>query len=223
MNIRDLKNLSLEEVIAKIHRNEIADAVIYTLPLDTALTNFQVSLMGNFIGCINATDANANVSIEFNKIGSGQINFTQGLEIARPFDNLFLTSTAQAGKTITFVISSYAPELFGIQDNRSNTLTASYLANIQAELQGGSTLTNAADVSVTTSAASVLAADSPHAVSFFADLANTDVIYIGNASVSATRKWIALRAGDFFSVDDYKGEVYAVSGSGTQKLSVASW
>lgn len=222
MNIKELKDLSLEEVIKKIHQNEITDVVVYTLPLDTALTNFPVSMMGNFIVCISGTTVTTNVDITFNKVLSGAINFTQGLGVARPFDIFFVSCAAQAGASLTFLISSYSPELFGIQDNRSNNLQAQYLSDIRDELQGGTTLTNPADISVSISAV-VLAAAARKACSFYADLANTDVIYLGNASVSATRKMITLSPGDFISLDDYAGAISAIAGSGTQKLSVSNW
>lgn len=224
MDIKDLKNLTLEQVIEKIHKNELADAVVYTLPLDNARSNFQVSMMGNFIACVNGTNAATSVSIEFNKQLSGAITFTQGLAIARPFDTFFVTHSAQPGESLTFLISSYAPELFGIQDNRSNTLQAQYLAEISEQLVGLTTeLTNPDDLTITTSRSVALAAGMPTACILFADLSNTDVIYIGNSNVSATRKIITLQPGDAFSVDDYKGVLYAVAASGSQKLSVGSW
>lgn len=224
MDIKDLKNLTLEQVIEKIHKNELADAVVYTLPLDNARTNFQVSMMGNFIACVNASSAAANVSIEFNKFQSGAITFTQGLAIARPFDTLFITHAAQSGGYLTFLISSYAPELFGIQDNRSNTLQAQYLAQIADQLSGGATLTNADDQTVGTSSGLVLAANANRKAAFFqANITNTGIIYLGNSSVSATRKMVALGAGDAFTCDDLLDAYYAIASASSQKLSVAEW
>lgn len=223
MDIKEIVNLSPEQISKLIDAGDISESIILTIPLDTAFVNKQYDIAGNYIACFNSTDVNTNVDIEFNRINSGAINFTQGLKFRRPFNRIFITSSAQAGKTIQLLISSFNP-LFELQDDRSNNLTASYLAEIQEQLQGGTTLTNAADATVTTSSGSVLASNTDrHALMLFADLANTAVIYVGNSSVSATRKMVALNPGDSLLLDDYTGQLYAVSASGSQKLSVAEW
>ncbi len=130
LKIKDLKELSFEDVIRLINANEIAEPVKITLPLDNALNEKQFDIEGNFIGVIDATDANVAISVKFNKWDSEAIVFTRGLSFIRPFGKLFFTSTAQAGKSISLLISAYAPELFQIIDNRSEAIQTAELTNI---------------------------------------------------------------------------------------------
>jgi hypothetical protein len=140
LSIKDLKNLSLEEVIQEIKKNNIAEPTVLTYSLDTAANNKQVPIMGNFIGIIAASDMNTNVQIRFNRIDGNAITFSQGLYIIRPYDQIFLTWSAQANKTISIICTPLAPELFQILDNRSEQLQTSYLASIAARVSGSDSL-----------------------------------------------------------------------------------
>lgn len=138
MNLKDLINLSPEDLIKQVEKGGIADAMVYTLPLDTAFTNFQVEIAGNLIACIyggdtaGTLDTTVNVDIQFNRIepnAGNKVNFSQGLQMVRPFARLFVTSTAQAGKVIKFLIASTAP-LFEVRDYRASGATATILSTI---------------------------------------------------------------------------------------------
>jgi len=228
MNIKDIKNLSLEEIIRLIDKGDITDAVVYTLPLDTALTNFQVEIAGNFIACVASTDLSVNVDIEFNKFGSGKINFTQGLSFSRPYARFFITSSAQSGKTITFILSSYAPELFAIQDNRSNALQAQYLSNIQDELRGNTTPQGYDHVAVSSTAPTkVIALNAARKAFIIQQLeTNTGDMYIGfNDTVAADKFVYKLRKGsvDSFALDDYRGDIYLLAAVNAEKVAYGEW
>jgi len=233
MNIQDLLKLSPEELIAKVEAGDVSDCIVYTIPLDNALNNFQVEIAGNYIACISgfttsggATDSSVNATLEFNRIGNGQVNFTQGLGMIRPFSRFFLTASAQAGKSISFIISSYAP-LFGIQDNRSNSLQTTYLSNIQAELQGptaAGTFGNDATVGTTPVVSALAANANRHAFIIQADLTNTGTIYLGfDNTVSSTKKICSLTPGQSFLLDDYRGPVFAVASAAGQKISASEY
>jgi len=132
LSIRDILALSPEDQIRAVEAGDISDAIIHTLPLDTAFNNFCVEISGNFFCCIFGTDNNTNADIQFNKVepnNQNAINFTQGLQTTRPFARFFVTSAAQAGKTIKFLIATSFP-LFGITDNRSEVTQGSSLATI---------------------------------------------------------------------------------------------
>jgi hypothetical protein len=223
-SIQELLSLSPEVLISKVLSGDVAETQIYTLPLDTAFTDYFIPLKGLYFGAVAATDITGSVDIEFNRLGSGKTTFTQGLYVTRPFGGIYITSSAQAGKTISFVLSMYAP-LFKIDDNRSNTLQATYLANILDQMQGQVTAGSFdTDVSVSVAAVVAAASDTRRAVFLFADKANTDNIHIGfSTAVTSVKKVITLAPGESFTVDDYRGDVSAIAGSGTQKLSVSSW
>lgn len=224
MNIQDLLKLSPEDLVKKIQSGDISDAVVLTLPLDVAFSNKSLNIAGNFISCVASTDVNVSVDLEFNRINNGKTTFTQGLTFIRPFGNIFVTSSAQAGKTITFIISSFAP-LFAIQDNRSNALQASYLSTIAAELQGSTTGTDTDDVAVGVTQVTALAANTARkSLCIQADPANTGKIFIGFTTAVATTKKIAcLVPGASIMLDDFRGALYAISDTAAQKISASEW
>lgn len=226
MTINDLKELSLEDILKLIDKGDVTDAIVYTLPLDTALSNYAVSIAGNYISCIDASDAGVSVNIEFNKISTGMIDFSKGLSISRPFNRFFITSSAQTGKTISFLISSYATDLFEVTDNRSNNQSSVSLAAIEQQLIGDTTGTMASDNTIDNVSAEQIITGTNVQTSFllFADLANTGTIYIGfDNTVSATKKIMALNSGDTMLIDNFKGDIWAFASGTGQKLSVSYW
>lgn len=224
LSIQDILKLSPEDIIAAVARGDLGDIQLLTIPLDTALVNDVREISGMFFGVISTTDISTSVNIEFNHLGSGKIPFTQGLYLDVPFNKIYITSDAQAGKTITFIYTSQNP-IFKVTDNRSNQLQAQYLSDMLDQLRGQTTkATVGDDVSVSTITKVQSSASGTRAVFIFADQANTDVVYLGSDNTTAsTHKIIALSPGESFSVDDYRGDIYAIAGSGTQKLSVSSW
>lgn len=223
MDIKQILSLSPEEISKLVDAGDISEFIILSIPLDNALVAKQYDVAGNYIALFEATDVNTNVDIEFNRTNSGSINFTQGLKFKRPFNRFFITADAQAGKTVKLLVSSFNP-LFELQDDRSNNLTASYLAEIQEQLQGSSSMTMTADNSVTTVESILSANTDRHAFLIQADITNTDLIYIGTDNTTTSSKKIAsLAPGDAFMLDDYLGAIWAISASGTQKVSVSEW
>ncbi|MFH0772546.1 MAG: hypothetical protein V1933_08010 [Candidatus Omnitrophota bacterium] len=129
-NIKEIKELPFEEIISLINANEIAEPVKITLPLDVALSEKQFDIAGNFLGVIDASDANTYVDIKFNKFDSEVVRFTKGISFIRPFNRIFFSNAVQAGKNIQLLISAYAPELFQFIDNRSEVIQTTELTNI---------------------------------------------------------------------------------------------
>lgn len=228
MTITEFLKLSIEDQIRAVEKGDVADAQILTYDLTTAFTNKQIDIAGNFFGVISATDANVTASIEFNKIGSGAIPFTKQLYMIRPFGKIFLTSSAQANKTITFIISSFANQAFGVQDNRSQSDIASSLDDIQENtnsLKEGTTGTFASHVSLTATATAVSAVSANASISetiIQADFDNTDYVYLGFDNTTTNTKYLVkLKAGQVFSTNQFKGAIFAYGHTGTQKFSAS--
>jgi hypothetical protein len=224
LSIKDIKRLSQEEVLKLVEAGDIAEPVILSIPLDNALTEKLYEITGNFIGIVEATDVNTNVKIRFNRVNTEQVTFTKGLSFIRPFKRIFLTCDAQAGKSINILISSFAPEIFQIIDNRSESQQASYLQEIRDELQGSTSGTYGQDT-IGTSQAQVFASNSNRkAFLVQADPANSGKIYIGFDNTVATNKAIAcLEAGQSLILDDYRGAIHAISDAAGQLLNKGEW
>ena len=154
-NIKEIKNLTLEEVIAKINAGDIAEPVKYTLELDTLTADKQLDISGNFFGVVDASAANATISVKFNKNQSESIAFTKGLYMTRPYNKVFLSWAAQTGASIQIMIASMNKDLFEIQDFRSETTSSADLATIKAHARslngdtGTQILKNAASINNT--------------------------------------------------------------------------
>ena len=57
-----------------------------------------------------------------------------------------------------------------------------------------------------------------------APVANTGKIYIGmDLFVSSSKYFAALSAGDNFSIDDYRGELYAIAENSSDKIAYGEW
>jgi len=223
LNAKELKALSTEELVKLLKGNKFAEPKKFTLALDTLTVNKELGLMGNYFGIIEATSVTAKVSVAFNRADASTIDFTKGLYAVYPFDKVYLSWAAQAGETIDILIGSLAPDIFEIKDYRSQNNMQATLDSILAELRGITAAgTFAADVNVST-VASVLAANtSRKSLLICADVTNTALVYLGYAdTTTSTKKIAALAAGQSLSMDDYRGPIYAISASGTQKLNVS--
>lgn len=128
-SISELQKLTPEELIAAVDKGEISDVKTIEIALDTALTSKQYDVAGTFFAVVQGSAASSKISVEFNRYGSGSIDFTQGLYFTRPFARFFVTCTAQAGETVKIVVAS-SSEIFKVQDNRSATLLTSLLTDI---------------------------------------------------------------------------------------------
>lgn len=222
LTLREQENVQF----TKNGTNQLIKKIV--IALDTATTYFPVTLLGNMVYGLDSNDASANLNIQFNRVSSevDQFPLYSGLGYVAPFDRFYLSWSAQAGKTITLLVGSLGKDVVDIIDNRSATTQTTLLTSILAELQGISTAGNdAADATVGTSAVSALAANaSRKACLIQADITNTGKIYLGfTNAVTTTRKVVALQAGQTFSVDDYRGDIYAISDVAGQKISASWW
>lgn len=106
------------------------DPLIVTMLLDSAVANKFLSFAGKFVGIINASSQSANVLVRLNDAQSTPVPLTQGLYLSVPsaFRGIWFDYTAQAGEWITLIVSD--DQNFHVQDNRSNTLQATYLSAI---------------------------------------------------------------------------------------------
>ncbi|MDD3906536.1 MAG: hypothetical protein PHS46_08470 [Candidatus Omnitrophica bacterium] len=220
-NIKDIKNLPFEEVIRMITAGDIAEPVSFELPLDTVTDNWQFPVAGNYFGVIDATDQSVEISVRFNKEQNEALSFSKGLYMVRPYNQLFLSWEAQAGKTVTIIISAYAKELFEIMDFRSATQLSSDMSDLLDQIKGVATPLGFDLVTLDTDPHLVVAANTQRrSVIIQAALGNTSTVYIGFDNTTATTKYVvALKPGDQYSIDDYQGAIWASSATATDKVS----
>lgn len=83
---------------------------VRTIDLSKARANeVLITNGGNFVWIMAATDTNANLGIKFSEQWNGEFIFRKGMVVKGiAFSDLVLTNEAQAGKTITLVITRQA-------------------------------------------------------------------------------------------------------------------
>lgn len=97
---------------------------LLTLDLSTARSEYEITGAGNYFLVFDATDISTNVQVRFNETSADQVTLKkrQGLEV--PFYRVFLTNTAQAGKTVTIA--------YGISDTPLKFIDQSSLVDINS-------------------------------------------------------------------------------------------
>lgn len=214
---------NFEDLLAWVKNNRLASIETISIDLSTARTDRLLEVAGLVVYASEATDSTTSLQVRHNEISSGLITLTKGYGPVFPFYRLYLTNTAQAGKTITLIIGRASP--FDIKDNRNQADMLTALEAVRDELKGSSSGTDNTNATIGTSAVLVLAANtSRKAFMVSAPAANTGKIYIGFTSGLTTSKGIAeLQPGMSLMLDDYQGTVYAISGTAAQSLYYGEW
>ena len=221
-NTNFLKSMDNTELSKLVDAGVLGSPISYVIPLDTAMNLKQISVAGNYFGIQEATDANVKISVSFNRSGDSKIEFTKGLAFVIPFNRFFITSDAQAGKTVTILIYNYAPELFQVIDNRSEASSLVALEAVLAELQG-ETLSEEGGTRVQLSAeteAIALNADRKNYTLF--NPVGNGIIYVrhGDTVVTTSNYKYAIQAGQMVMIDDYRGAVRALASVSGQYIHI---
>ena len=96
----------------------------------------EIVYTGNYLYGIEATDKDVNVSIRLNEQFRPLLNIKKGRGIRGPFYRLWLTNTAQAGKSITLVMGIEAAN-FEVIDNLTAITVSGTLEAYEQNLANG--------------------------------------------------------------------------------------
>lgn len=165
----------------------------------------------------NSIATNCKISIN----GDAEEELPSGLSVELPekenFDHLTLHNpSATDPMTIEFSLSSGR-----VLDNRL-VLSGSIFTDILGQLKGDLVWENWGDDVVVGVASELLLAanDDRKSLLIQSDISNSGIIYIGfEDDVSSVRKVATLLPGGTYSVDDYCGEIWAISGVAAQNVS----
>lgn len=184
----------------------------------------EYNLSGNFLYVKDAPDQDSYVDIKVNGSNNTALSWTKQTGFVQPFNRLYITTPAGQTGTMTILIAAEAPELFDVIDNRS--AISQDTAGIYAELRGDITPENwGTEKTIGVAASKVLDANANRKrAQFQAKSTNAGIIYIGFDNTVTSSKWIAeLLAGMAFSVDDYRGDLYAIATVAGEKLGWGEW
>ncbi len=224
--LKDIRDMDLTEILSLVERGVLAEPVVKRIPLDNARTKEFMSLTGNYFAVINASALDATISVGFNRADADLISFTQGLIMRRPYTKLFISNTAQAGTWVDLLIGTTSPELLEVLDNRTALVSSTLLTNILDQLKGGTAFqTWDTEKTVGLAEGIVIASNVLRKGAMIqAKSSNTGKIYIGFNNTVTSTKWVAeLSPGMSFSIDDYQGDLYAISDTAGQLAGWGEW
>jgi len=196
------------------------------IEIDLALVQVDkpYNFAGNYFYVFEAPDQTSYIEVKTNATNQPAIGWVKQTGFIQPFTKLYITTPAGQAGTMKVLIASMAPELFMVVDNRSAiSLT---MNDVLRELQGDITPENwDTEKTVGTAAVSILAANANRkACTVQAKSTNTGRIYVGFANTVTSSKWVAeLLPGMAFSVDDYRGDIYAISDIAAQLVGWGEW
>ncbi len=209
LTVDTIQKLSFEEILRLIEGNQIAEPYLITLDLTNGLDNKRIEIAGNFFALLDATDANVSITVKFNTNATTvpSFPFTKGLQFKKPFRRVFISATAQPGKTVTIVISNFGGVLFDINDNRSAQSMTSTLEEIRDELKGGDTASTGGGAIALAAEGVILSANTNRkSFGIYNPIGNGNLyIRFDNTIVTTDNYAICLPSGACYIGDDYQG------------------
>ncbi len=110
---------NLKQTLDELKRQRVKYYTILNYTLDDARANDPLFIAGAYVYVLTL---DGTAKIRLNEISSDEIDLFKYRQIASPFYRIFLTHTAQAGKTLSIAIGVGA-EVFSLQDFQSPDLS----------------------------------------------------------------------------------------------------
>ena len=170
----------------------------------------QITLQGNFIYVIDATDGSAHVDIQFNResANTAKLTLVKNLGYEHPFLKVYFSWIAQAGKTMTVLLGAQAGELMSVIDNRSAADAGISLASIVTNT--ANTATNTADTVTAVNALSGNIDDIADNTRVLSPDTGTQIIKDGAAN-NTTTTIHTVTAGKTFYLCGYDFNIYSTT------------
>jgi len=181
----------------------------------------EYNLTGNFFYVKEAPDAEVYVGVKVNSSDQPIVNWSKQTGFRHPFNRLYITTSAGQTGTMKILIASESPQLFEVIDNRSAVSEST--DKILDQLKGDVTPENWDQATIGVAQSEVLAANADRkSFSIQAKSTNTGIVYIGfDDSVTLTKWWAELQAGQACDGDDYQGPLHAIATAAGQLIGFA--
>lgn len=223
--IQVLTRPAFEKNMAFMDKTRAGVPRTFSIDLSIPLTDQRYDIAGNIFYVLLGPDSTSYIDVKFNALSSSVVRFYQQVGLLTPFRTLYITTPAGQAGTLTILTGIEAPDFLEIIDNRG--ATSLDMAQIRAELQGDVVPENwGTEITVGNAAAvQILAANANRKACIIqAKAVNTGIVYLGFDNTVATNKWIAeLQAGMSFSVDDYRGPLFARADALAQLVGYGEW
>jgi hypothetical protein len=194
------------------------------IDLSIAAGDKEYGLAGNYFYIYDSPDQTSYVQVKQNGTNQSAVSYLKQTGFMAPFRKLFITTPAGQTGTMKILIASKSPEFFQVIDNRS--AISESMNDVLEELRGDVAHENwDTEKTVGVAAAAVLAANADRkACSLQAKSTNTGIIYVGFDDTVTSSKWVwELQPGQAATIDDYRGDLYAIATAAGQKLGWGEW
>ncbi len=221
-----MTNLKFQQ---QLEKTRALTRALHSLDIDLsdAATDRQYSLAGNLFYVLHAPDNEIYINIKINDQNNPAHKLVKGLGFLVAHEALYITTPAGQAGTMTILHGFSDPDLFSVIDNRPGLVDD--LASIRDELRGDTTFEGYDAVVVPQTTSGIVWGENAtrKAISIQALSTNTDVIFLGfdsDLTIGGSGKWaFELQPGQAVTIDDYRGDFYAVSASSGQIIGIGEW
>lgn len=200
-----------QEQLELVHKLGIRAAQEIEINLAVEVDDQEYNITGNFFYIKDAPDADVYINVKVNSSDQPAVSWTKQTGFRHPFDRLYITTPKDQTGTMKILIAAEAPKLYSVVDNRSAISEAT--DGILAELRGDTAPENWGNEKMVgnVEAVEILAANVDRkSFSIQAKKANMGIVYVGfDNTVTSTKWWAELEAGDPCGGDDYRGPLFA--------------
>ncbi len=218
-------DLNFADKLAQVRKWSAGVPKKIDIDLSVAAVDQVYDIAGDLLYVWNAPDDNSYIDIRINETREPNISYYRHTGQHTPFYRLYITTPAGQTGTITLLYGTETPELMKIIDNRSATSAA--IGDLLDELRGDITEENwGTEITVGNGAAVVIIAANADRKDCIiqAKSTNMGIVYLGFDNTVTTTKWIAeLTAGQAFTVDDYRGDLYTRASAAGQLVGWGEW
>ncbi len=184
---------------------------------------YVLSHYANFLALLE-NDQATDVRVQIGD-GFAVADMPKGLSVELPRDKKFKSLTFE-NTTGTDMVIKVALSIGRVFDNRLVLTSSSVFAEILGELQGDQAFeTIGAEKTVGVAAGEILNTNATRKGCIVqSKSSNTGIIYIGFDSTVTSTLWLAeLQPGASFSIDDYRGDIWAIATIAAQKMGWGEW
>ena len=213
------------EKIEAVRQASMGVPKIIDIDLSIVETDREFHIAGNLFYLYSAPDESSYLEIKVNETREPAIRYTVHTGLETPYYRLYVTTPAGQSGTMQIIYGTESPEMLRILDNRSVTVAG--VGGLLDELAGDLTPENwGVEITVGNAAAVLIVPANANrkACIIQSKSVNAGIVYLGFDNTVATNKWIAeLLAGDVFTVDDYRGDLYARADAVGQLVGWGEW
>jgi len=212
------ETLNIKDLIAE----GIGQAKDLTLDLSIAVTDRKINISGTTFGIWSAPNDTDQILVRFNEQQANQIPFQRGQVLDTLFEKVYITVPAGLTGNMVIIYGTGGAQYFKMRTQGAGTSSGllAVLQAIEAELQGDLADEGYGQTAVGVAAVNVIGANANRKGAIVqSDPANTQPIYLGfDNTVAANNCFAVLGAAASWSVDDYRGDIYAIAGGAGQNV-----